>query len=92
MFKANCTFIYCDGFGVSYATTFQIHGTSHMSVATQRLRIPKEPNCWKPQQREMKPWGEDVFFPERKHPICEAADKRTDTEKRDQKKRSETQI
>jgi hypothetical protein len=27
---------YCDGFGVSYATTFQIHGTSDMNVATQR--------------------------------------------------------
>jgi uncharacterized Fe-S radical SAM superfamily protein PflX len=28
--------IYCDGFGVSYATTFQIHGTSDMNVVTQR--------------------------------------------------------
>jgi hypothetical protein len=28
-----------------------------MSVATQRLRIPKQPNCWKPQQREINPWG-----------------------------------
>jgi hypothetical protein len=27
---------YFDGFGVSYATTFQIHGTSDMNTATQR--------------------------------------------------------
>jgi hypothetical protein len=54
-------FMYCDGFGVFYATTFQIHGTSDMSVATQLLRIPKQPNCWKP-QLEMKPWGEMSSF------------------------------
>jgi hypothetical protein len=30
---------YCDGFGVSYVTTFQIHGKSDMSVATQQLRV-----------------------------------------------------
>jgi hypothetical protein len=49
---------YCEGFGVSYATTSQIHGASDTSVATQRLRIPKQPNFWKPQQREIKPWGD----------------------------------
>jgi hypothetical protein len=29
----------CDGFGVFYATTFQIHGTSDMIVAVQRLQV-----------------------------------------------------
>jgi hypothetical protein len=33
-----------------------------MNVATQRLSISKQPNFWKPQQREMKPWGEVSSF------------------------------
>jgi hypothetical protein len=42
---------HCGVDGVSYATTSKVHVTSDVSVATQRLRIPKQPNCWKPQQR-----------------------------------------
>jgi hypothetical protein len=42
---------YCDGLGVSYATTSKVHVTSDVSVATQRLRILKQPNYLKPQQR-----------------------------------------
>jgi hypothetical protein len=36
---------YCDVDGVSYATASKIHVTSDVSVATQRLRIPRQPNC-----------------------------------------------
>jgi hypothetical protein len=42
---------YCDVDGVSYAATSKVHVTSDVSVATQRLRIPKQPKCWNPQQR-----------------------------------------
>jgi hypothetical protein len=43
--------LHCDGFGVSYAASSKLHVISDVSVATQRLRIPKQPKCWKPQQR-----------------------------------------
>jgi hypothetical protein len=32
--------LYCDADGVSYATASEVHVTSNVSVATQRLRIP----------------------------------------------------
>jgi hypothetical protein len=49
--------IYCDIDDVSYATTSKVHVTSDVSVATQRLRIPKQLNCWNPQQRWHGEWN-----------------------------------
>jgi hypothetical protein len=43
---ANCD-SYCDVYGVCYATTSKVglHVTSDVSIATQWLRIPRQPNC-----------------------------------------------
>jgi hypothetical protein len=41
---------YCNVDGVSYATTSKVHVTSDVSVATQRLKIPRQLNYLKPQQ------------------------------------------
>jgi hypothetical protein len=49
--------LYCDVYGVSYATTSKVHVTSDVSVVTQRLRILKQPNCWVPQQHLHGEWN-----------------------------------
>jgi hypothetical protein len=45
LFFSSISFYYCDVDGVRYATASKIYVTSDVSVATQRIRIPKQPNC-----------------------------------------------
>jgi hypothetical protein len=37
--------LYCDGYGVCYAMASKIHVTPDVSIASQRLRIPRQPDC-----------------------------------------------
>jgi hypothetical protein len=67
------TYVYCDGFGASYATIFRIHGVSDVDVATQRsgtdLEFPKQPNCCETEATENATVREGVFCFRRKHCI-----------------------
>jgi hypothetical protein len=36
---------YCDGYGVCYATASKVRVTSDVNIASQRLGIPRQPNC-----------------------------------------------
>jgi hypothetical protein len=69
---------YCDGFGVSCATTFRIHGASDVDVATQRsgkdLEFHKQPNCCETETTENTTVREDVFYSSCKHYIWGAGD------------------
>jgi hypothetical protein len=70
---------YCDGFGVPYATTYQntryIRCDRCYSTATQQLRIPKQPNCWKTGAMGNAIVRECVFYSRRTHCIWRAGDK-----------------
>jgi hypothetical protein len=92
---ATTLYTYCDGFGVSYATSSQntwciryerCYSTAlGTKVDTRDINF----NCQEFLSNQLLETratgnvtvGEDVFFPRCKHPVWGAADKRTDTEK-----------
>jgi hypothetical protein len=74
---------YCDGFGVSYATTSQNtryiryercystvgYGFGVSYATTFQIHGTKQPNCWKTGATGNATVGEDVFYSRHKHSI-----------------------